>query len=113
MRASSALNDASSIGRLTLPQATFRSLDASATTNLSLGDRPVNLPVLQTMGPSIERVPSPRLTASSIRTATLGFQWTLETLPRPTASNPTLRSADDTCDITLLQAYDKRIMLPH
>src|SRR6187401_1440542 len=113
MRASSALKEASSMGRLTLPHATFFSLDGSATTNLSLGDRPVNLPVLHTRGPSADRNPSPRFTASSKRTATLGFQWTLETLPSPTASNPTFRSADVTCDITLLQAYDKRIMLPH
>jgi len=56
---------ASSIARFTLPQATCLSLDGSVTMNLSLGERPVNLPVLQTMGPSIEIAPSPRLTASS------------------------------------------------
>jgi hypothetical protein len=59
------LNDASSIARLTLPHATFFSDEASATMNLSLGERPVWGAVLQTMGPSIVSWPSPRFNASS------------------------------------------------
>ena len=65
MRVFSASKAAASIGRLTLPHATCFSLEGSRTMNLSLGDRPVCCPVLQTSGPSDAMAPSWRRTASS------------------------------------------------
>jgi hypothetical protein len=63
-----------SIGRFTLPQATWAELDGSLTMNLSFGERPVCWPVLQTIGPSTEITPSLRRTACSYNAGTLRLQ---------------------------------------
>ena len=57
------------IGWLTSPHQTLSRLDGSSTMNLSLGERPVCLPVRTTSGPSAATRPSPARIASSYSSA--------------------------------------------
>src|SRR5688500_17978784 len=57
------------MGWLTSPHQTLASLECSRTMNLSLGERPVWVPVFTTSGPSAAIMPSPSRTDASYRAA--------------------------------------------
>ena len=75
------------IGTLTLPHHTVFSVSASRTMNLSLAERPVCLPVLTTIGPSLASSPSPRETACSTKRAVVRFQWMVAEVSMPWVSS--------------------------
>ncbi len=57
------------MGLFTLPQAISLCTPSVSTMNLSLGERPVYLPVVTTSAPVLLRLPSPRRSAASVRAA--------------------------------------------
>ena len=61
-----ALNFSLLIGRFTLPHAISLWIDSVSTINLSLGERPVYLPVVTTKAPVLLKEPSPKRNAASV-----------------------------------------------
>src|SRR5699024_11180753 len=69
----------SEIGLFVLPQSTLSLDTASSTMNLSLGERPVYLPVRAVIAPSAESLASPLAAAFSVNSAT--DAWIVTLLP--------------------------------